>query len=320
MLPAMLVGATTAMPAARGPVEAPVRGETGAPRITLSPVRFEEATTDPATSLDYEVVLTNETARAVRVSPAAYPLSGSRDPARYAEVGVADGGASDATGWVSFPGFGRTRTIGAGHQLTVPVHVAVPTGASPGTHTVGVAFSQQVGGGRPAAGDAARVDLGAGLVSVIPFRVSGEADARLRVADVSMPRVLWGGSVPTARVRLENVGNVQLSVDAELRLAAFGELAGRTVADDGPPGGQPMLPGGRRTLAMRWTDPPLVGRFTPTLVVVGGEGSGVRIERELDAVWIVPPWWVLALLVPALAFPAWRLRRRRAARQRRRSR
>ncbi|MCW2949702.1 MAG: hypothetical protein JWN41_715, partial [Thermoleophilia bacterium] len=75
--------------------------------------------------------------------------------------------------------------------------------------------------------------------------------------------------------------------------------------------GQDALPEGRRILTMRWSDPPLIGRFQPKLRVVGGSGSGVEISRTLPAVWVVPPWWVVVALVLALMLPVARWMRRR---------
>ena len=73
----------------------------------------------------------------------------------------------------------------------------------------------------------------------------------------------------------------------------------------------PTLPEGVRELRMRWSDPPLVGWFRPELVVVGGEGSGVRVTRPLDNVYVIPPWWMLLALVVAIWLPIRSLRKRR---------
>lgn len=281
-------------------------------RVSLRPIRFDTIEAPPGKELRYELTVTNSFDEPVRLEARAIPLEGSSDPRRYAVPGGPDSRSSTAVDWVRFPGFEQPREVPGGQQLVVPVTVTVPRGARPGTYALGlgVAWNTSALGVNQQDTPAGRVDLDAIVSSVAVVRVPGEATARARIVSVEAPRVLWGGEAPVFRTRVENAGDTDLVLDSQVELEAFLGSAGRIVSAAGPAEGYPTLPGGVRVLRMQWGDPPLFGWFRPTLVVVGGEGSGVRVTKRLDTVYVLPPWWLLLLLVVATWLPIRTIRRR----------
>lgn len=296
--------------AAGAPVESASAGGADSPRLTLAPVRFDEVTVDAGTPVHFEVVVANETERSLRLDAMALSLAGASDPTAYAVPARPAGG--DESEWVTFPGFDRSRELAPGRQLRVPVRVDVPDDATPGSHAIGIAFTQRVVAPGASTDEAARVDVDAGPVSVAVIRVAGTARPALRIRDVDMPRVVWGGSSRSIHARLENSGDVQLLLDGRLELDGVAGAGSRTLRAALRDGGAPTLPSGSRTLTFRWDDAPLIGRVTPRLVIEGGDGAELEVTRELHAVYVVPPWWLLLLVAGAIALPlAGRRRRRR---------
>lgn len=281
-------------------------------RVSLRPSRFDTVEAPPGKELRYELTVTNSFDEPVRLEARAIPLEGSTDPERYAVPGAAGSHSSAAVDWVRFPGFEQPREVPGGQQLVVPVSITVPPGATPGTYALGlgVAWNTSALGVNQQDTPAGRVDLDAIVSSAAVLRVPGDATARARIVSVEAPRMVWGGDASSFRTRVENAGETDLLLDAQVELEAFLGSAGRTVSATGPDEGYPTLPGGVRVLRMPWGDPPLFGWFRPTLVVVGGEGSGVRVTKRLDAIYVLPPWWLVLLLVVAIWLPVRSIRRR----------
>lgn len=278
------------------------------PRVTLAPVRFDPVPAAPGSQLRFALVVTNATPQPVELRPAVVALEGADDPDSSAQAAAPGGRSWDAVEWVTFRDLPQQLAPGTMAEFTVLVRV--PEDARPGTRALGIGVSQRIGALGAATDEAAqsRVRLTTTLASQVVLRVPGEVtpDARLRRS--SAPRVVWAGDQPVFRAWVENVGDTDLLLDAAVELDAFWGVAGRRLAADE----QPVLPGGTRRFELRWTDPPLLGWFEPQLVVVGGKGSGVRITRTLPTVFVLPPWWLVALLVLATALPlraGWRRRR-----------
>jgi len=209
---------------------------------------------------------------------------------------------------VSYP-FDRWPALDPGCELTFPVAVTVPADAAPGTRAVAFVVTQRVtnaGIGTDVEPQTqVRLDLDLGSQAII--RVSGDAQSAAQLAQITSPRVLWGGDPGRFRVRVANTGDTDLELDSQIVLSPFVGVAGRTLQGDA----QTALPEGVREFTLRWSDPPLFGWFEPKLTVVGGKGSGVRLTKTLPTVYVLPPWWLLALVVVAIALPLWARRRRR---------
>ncbi len=324
VLTALALAATSAVPMAAGAdvqerhvPDAPVTSSLDADeesRVAIAPASFPPQVVQPGTRVVLALEVRNHTDRPIAFSAVALPLQGSSDPEAFAAPAGADAVSATAVDWVDF-GFDRWPSLAAHTQLRFPVAIQIPPTASPGSYALGLAASQQVGGAGGIGGldsSDARVRLAADVASSLVLTVDGEADARISISDVASPRVVWGGAQPRFTATVRNRGNVILDIDGEVQLDAFLGSARRDLGMREVP----TLPGGRRDLEFRWQDPPLVGWFRPELVVVGGKGSGVRVERQLPTVFVLPPWWLLVILAAALWLPlrAWRHRRHDPAR------
>ena len=278
------------------------------PRVALSPARFEDQRADPGTTLRLAISVTNFQDEPVTLQSTVLPLQGSTDPDSFATTGDDESVSAAAVEWVEMP-FEIWPSLAPDRQLRFPVTIRIPESAAPGSYALGLGVRQRVSG--PSIGgldtNDARVRLDAGVVSQIVVTVTGDAAPDLRVRDVEAPRLIWGGSSSTFSASAFNEGNTLLEVDAEVRLDAFIGTAARDLSTEA----QPLLPGGRRDIELRWSDPPLVGWFRPKLVVVGGEGSGERVEKSLDTVYVLPPWWLVLLAAIAIWLPVRSVRKRR---------
>jgi hypothetical protein len=296
------------------PVDSAIQDDAaGEPRLSLRPVRFRPVDADPGTPLRFTLTATNSTSVPVTITPSLLPVQGSSDPEEFATIGDSESRSVIATTWTTFPGFGESRVLAAGSELKFPALVSVPANARPGTYALALGYSVRVNalGSESADAPASRVRLQAGPSSVAVIRVAGDAVPEARLTSIEAPRFVWGGSSPRFTARVANVGDTDLVIDGKVDLNAFIGTASRTLDAAGPAKGQPTLPEGVRDLKMRWSDPPLLGWFQPELVVVGGKGSGVRISKDLDTVYVLPPWWLILLVVVAIWLPVRAARRRR---------
>ncbi|MCB0879820.1 MAG: hypothetical protein KDC46_12680 [Thermoleophilia bacterium] len=307
VLPAASIAANLAPVEDASPIPASADGH-----LSLTPQRFDvvEAGDRP---LRFELTVTNTTLEPVRIAPKVIALEGSTEPDQFAVPGGRTSASSAAVAWVTFPGFDSPRELASGRKLQFVALVTVPASATPGTYSLGVGASQDISalGVNTTLGPASRVSLEGIVASTVVIDVPGDVSPRIRIRGVSGPRVVWSGSTERFRADVENAGNTLLTIDGQVELGSFLSTAGRTLGAKGPDKGYETLPGGRRELVMVWSDPPLLGWFSPELVVVGGKGSGVRVTKRLDTVYVLPPWWLILLIVIAIALPSWRWRRRR---------
>ncbi|MCW2927963.1 MAG: hypothetical protein JWM86_1931 [Thermoleophilia bacterium] len=283
-----------------------VAQEPRAPRLELKPARFAGEIA-PGTTSTVDLTLTNRIDDTLDVRFRVIDLEAGDGesfarPARRAP-------SRSARSWVAVPS--DLRSMRPGQQVREQVVIRVPSGARPGAYAVALVASQSFSpiGSNDADTIGSRVEAKVNLGSTFVIVVPGDAQAAAKVVAYDSPRVIWSGDDPSFDATVENTGDTLLKLEAGTELSSFGAFAARTLRS----AEQPTLPGGRRDLRMRWTDRPWIGWFTPRLVVVGGAGSGVRVEQDLPTVFVIPPWWVIALVVLAITVPVWSHRRRRRA-------
>lgn len=281
----------------------------GAAGLVVSPPQ-QTIGVRPGGAASVRIQLTNAARRPVQVTAGAITGRGSRDPGSFVDVDPtvhAGDRTRDATSWVSFP-FERT-TLAARTVASFDVAIRAPRDARPGAHPVLLAFTIPALATR---GDAIGVSGSGGVATTVVVTVPGEASASAAIRRADGP-----GTIRSSNPRehftigVENTGDTLLDLDAQIELRSPWGTS-RTL----PAEHQLALPGGRRTFRVPFDDPPLVGRFVPTVTVVGGKDSGVRVTRELEPVWVLPPWWFWLALALAVALPVGlMLRRRRRVRR-----
>lgn len=297
---------------ASAPAAATDAAEPATPRVTLNPSTFDRQKAQAGDVLTYELRVSNSTDDVIRLHALALALEGSSNPSKFAQVGGRAARGQELLDWVRFPGFTQGQPLKPGQARRIRMTVTIPTNPPAGTFALGPSISWTVVplGVDTDSAPAGRVRLNPTLTSVAVIQLPGDAAAQARVTNVTAPRVLWFDRRATFGARVTNVGDTDLVIDAKVDLDSFVGTASRTLNAAGPKAGQPTLPGGVRDVTMRWNDPPLLGWFQPELVVVGGKGSGVRITKPLDTVYVLPPWWLIVLTVIAIAMPIRSIRRR----------
>jgi len=282
-------------------------------RLSITPLRFESTSIAPGGTIGgYVVRATNDTDAPLRIQIRAVQLQGSSDPTQLVQPARGDA-TSQVTSWLQLPySAANWPTVAAGATLSIPLSVRVPKDAIPGAYAIALGVfssirSPSVTTGNEEVESAGRVALDAGPGSTIIFDVTGDAQANAKIRSIDAPRVVWGGDAPSFIVRVKNTGQTQLQLDSRLTLSPFVGTAGRQLDADA----QAALPKGEREFRLRWSDPPLFGWFEPRLTVVGGADSGVTITQTLPTVWVLPPWWLIAMLLIALSLPITMLVRRR---------
>jgi hypothetical protein len=261
----------------------------------------------PGATFVVRLRITNSTDATVHVDTKAVQAAGSSDPESLLQLDAhpSKDRTRNAATWLTFPT--GVIVLAPGENANVPITLRVPADARPGVHGALAIFSvPTTRAGASGAGVSGKAGLGAALLLEVP----GDAQASARILKVSGPTTTRGDANSTFTARVENTGDTLLHLDAEIRLAAPWSATRILRADE-----QLVLPGGQRRVQLRYEDPPLIGRYEPKLVVVGGAGSGVRITRDLATLWVLPPWWLVLIVVVAAALALAGARARRRSRR-----
>lgn len=213
-------------------------------------------------------------------------------------------------GWFGVPHV--TYHIPAGGSIVVPLRIAVPKNATPGTH-LGAAFFRTIS--KVPEGGAAQVLTAARSGPLVFVAIKGGSDPKPAVRRFDVPRVVSNGPIPV-RLTIGNDG------DTHFRFSGTVTMRGRSGHQEVEIPERYALPDLDRAIRtgeggkLRLGDQRLrVGRHTVKVELRTDPGNKVlRAER---VVWVVPAWLrvILALsLLAVLAGIAWvalRLRERR---------
>ncbi len=217
----------------------------------------------------------------------------------------------DAGGWVRFAGGATSLEIPLepGASQLVTFSVEVPADASPGDHAAGIVISVVSPQGE--------ILVDRRVATRLYVRVPGDLTASMTVSSISAE--YSGGLNPfsgttTITFTLKNNGNVAL----EGALVAgvntyFGIGSGTAVRGEVAE----MLPGSTRTMSVAVDGVPQIGYLNPYVRIapaVDEEAINPGPLREVsrDTAIFVTPWWLLAIIVIALA--VWGFLRLRARR------
>lgn len=251
-------------------------------------------------------------------------------------LSVGDVGADDSNG-APTTSVGATLEYGASRWLSLPnsrvrlahgdiawllVPVKVPSDVAAGSY-----YASVVARDSSASADHPQISLRSSVVSQVFFDIPGSAARSGNIEKVHMPRIVWWdglglGDLPvlehvkglgfsTARFEWRNTGSYTDNVGGRMTIRS--SLSKKVVARI-PIDERAVIRGSSRPYAVSWDDGiPLLGRFTPTIEIAGG--NGISDTQKLPAVWVIPSWWYLLALVLALAIPI-TLRRRSKRRYR----
>ncbi len=225
------------------------------------------------------------------------------------DVLASDQVPADVGTWVTFPQ--EMVTVPAGKQVTIPISITIPAGASAGDHVGAIlASSPSVGAGGN--GQVITVDRRTG--SRLYLRVNGPLFPELAVADVETSyhqsaNPLDGSAHVTYRI--ENRGNVRLGGGATLTIGGPLGLGNQTVTLPDIP---ELLPGQDVVLSADVDGVPaaFLDRTTIRVRPTGSADLGTVRESAGSDLTFAPPLavlgFLLALLFGLLAFRAYRRR------------
>ncbi len=203
-----------------------------------------------------------------------------------------------------------SRTVTFGTPLKLVYHVRVPENAPPGAHAFAILVSQtsRVAGTNTDSnsGVAATGAVGAVVVVTVP----GALRPALTTRRIQRPRWVWSGRPARFGIRVRNTGNTMITPSVALHTGSFAGVADQRIAARP----LPILPDGYRNIEVSWADHPLVGWFHPKIFV---SADGIPTSATTyPTVVVLPPPWLIALIVLAIATPiAASLLRRRRSRQ-----
>ncbi|MBC7552193.1 MAG: hypothetical protein H7269_15155 [Cellulomonas sp.] len=225
----------------------------------------------------------------------AYDLPVRRDGSRGTDFVTAGTTPLGAGAWLSI--VPSTFVVRAGTETPVHVRVAVPANAEGGDHLAGVRY---VVGPTDESG---AVSVRFAIDTFYFVQVGAIARRDLDVSVRPLDRLHWrGGSIAWA-VTVRNRGNVHETITGQLRVDGYvGSVPTQRLR------GGILLPGESRTerVTASVRDAPDVLKATATVLHGGVSDAPVRSTSRAKAIFVAP-WWLLALIVAALALVWWRL-------------
>lgn len=201
-------------------------------------------------------------------------------------------------------------TVPSMQVAIIPVDVSIPLDARPGLHALALVATRRIEQPASTTDGTTRISLRAALAAQALITVPGEVRLDASLTSVDAPRVVVRGwRAPTFRTLLRNEGDALVQGRPELRTGSFGGIASSRIKASPVT----VLPDGSRSIAVRWQDLPWIGWFHPTIVLDCKSGCPMQeVTVSYPTVYVLPPWWFIALLVvTALLPPALRMRRGR---------
>jgi hypothetical protein len=219
-------------------------------------------------------------------------------------------------------GAGSWVTVGTPHEAgfikaaprsttILPVHLSVPTNASPGDHAAAVIVSLT---GLVKGKSGQLVDLEQRVATRVLIRVSGTLRPQLSIENLrasyaSRLNPIPGGPV-TVRYTVTNTGNAVLSGTQQVSIHG---MLGTTVHAKGLPAIPTLLPGGSFVVTAHLPDVFPELRMTANVQVTpvglaSDADPGLSVVTASTHVWAIP-WLVIGVLILLLLLGIWRYRR-----------
>ena len=171
-----------------------------------------------------------------------------------------------------------------GQQQRIKFVVRVPFNAEPGGHYASVFahLSPTIGNATSGSG------VGQKIGALVLLRVSGDAKEAANVATFDTSKGIYEKGPVEFDLRVENTGSVHIKPAG---IIAVTDIFGKKVADVSMEQNR-VLPGAIRKMTATWDKPPLMGKFTATLLTYYGTDN-----KQLSAAttfWVIP--WTLIII------------------------
>jgi hypothetical protein len=189
-----------------------------------------------------------------------------------------------------------------GQQKRIKFVIRVPFNAEPGGHYASVFAHLSPTLDNATSGSGVGQKIGA----LVLLRVGGDAKEEASIASFGPSKNVYAKGPVEFDLRVKNTGSVHIKPTG---IIAITDIFGKKVSDVTVDQNR-VLPGATRKMTATWKNPPLMGKFTATLLTYYGTEN-----KQLSAAttfWIIP-WtliisWTIGIIVVALAL--WLNRRR----------
>lgn len=275
-----------------------VRPET----LSLAPARTVY-TVRPGQTYNTRVVFRNLTRSPFTAHVVTRDLKPADDDGTFAVI--AQGQARGAGKW--FAPAVQSRRVQPDEKLDIPVRITVPADVRPGVYPAAVLVQRVLSNPASNERDGARITVTAGAASQFILTVPGGLETKAHLEQLDSPRVLWPGDKARFAATLVNDGDTFVTAKGHVAIGPFTGYAQQNLQ---LPDKVDLLPGAQRRLEVEWDDRPPFGWFEPSVVL---DVSTRPVNRSYPLVFVLPPWWMVALLVAALMLPIvfWLRRRSR---------
>ncbi len=220
-------------------------------------------------------------------------------------IGVEDGGVPifaedgaertgyEITEWISYQA--EPLFVKADETVTLPISVAVPENASPGSHFGGIFVSaeppkmRQMGAG-----------VGYEVASIISIRISGDIIDDARVRSFSTDKLFYSTKDVNFVAKIENQGNILIRPRGPLEVKSmFGGSPKVITVNESLAG---VFPGTVRELQFSWNEEGLgFGRYEAILALgYDGQGGQKTIDASL-VFWVFPIKVIFPILLGFIA-------------------
>ncbi len=180
--------------------------------------------------------------------------------------------------------------VPADQSIDIPITIAVPSTASPGSHFGGIFISAE-----PPKLRETGAGVGFEVVSVISLRISGDISDVARIRSFSTDKLLYGSKHVVFNAKIENQGNILIRPHGSVAITSmFSKTPIQVTVNDSLAG---VFPETARDIEFAWDSDELgFGRYAAVLALVyEGEGGQKTIDSSL-VFWIFPTKIVLGVL------------------------
>jgi hypothetical protein len=205
----------------------------------------------------------------------------------YAEEGTEKTGY-ELSEWVTLDA--DQITLLPGEEQSIPVTIAVPDSATPGSHFGGIFISLQ-----PPRLREVGASVGYEVANIVSIRIAGDVTESAQIRSFKTDKLVYGSTNVIFRAEVENKGNVLVRPFGPLEVYnMFGKRVASLTINESHGG---IFPFTRRAFEVTWEDDGVgFGRYQTVVSMVYGEpGRQATISSTLSF-WILP----MNIITPAL--------------------
>ena len=257
--------------------------------IGLTPSLIEEGA-DPGQVLEKVITVRNLSSEEQYYYLYTRDIEGVRNGGApiYAAEGAEKTGY-EITEWITL---GITEmTLAPGEEAKVPVTIAVPESATPGSHFGAIFVSKE-----PPRLRNSGAGVGYQVANIVSIRITGEAIESAQIRSLSTDKLVYGDTNVNFLARVENKGNVLVRPYGPLEI--YNMFGSRVVAVDFNENLNGVFPATVRDFNLVWTDENFAfGRYEAVLSLVYGEqGRALSTMTASVSFWVLP----MQIIKPAL--------------------